>query len=88
MGDEWMRIEIHSKQGCPSCEDAKEWLVRHRLSFEEFRHDDLDERQSFYDSLGLVGNERRVPKIFLIDVASGNREVINGFEALKASGLA
>lgn len=57
-----MTVIVNSKTGCPFCELAKEHLTNNGIKFKE-RLFDTDERQSLYDSLGLIGSKRTVPQI-------------------------
>jgi len=58
-------FEIHSKTGCPSCDQAKAYFERHDLPYIEYRYDDFDERQAMYDRFQLTSHKRTVPQIFL-----------------------
>lgn len=81
-------IEVNSKTGCPLCTKAKAFLTGRQLSFTEILHDDDAARQAFYDQLGLVGGERTVPQVFLVDTESGERYRIGGSRELEGSGIA
>lgn len=85
------RVVVHTKtepDPCPYCEKAKEWLKAHEIPFVEVIHNDVAERQAFYDSLGLKGDARTVPQIICIDDVTGERYPIGGYNALALSGLA
>ena len=81
-----MIIEVHSKEGCPKCVEAKAWLTARHHAFTEIRHDDDAERSVFYDTLNLTGNERTMPQIIIC--AEGERiRVAGGCDGLPISGL-
>ena len=84
-------VEVNSKNDpadpCRYCAEAKAWLAERGIPCVEIARNDMAERQAFYDSLGLVGGDRTVPQIFLIDNVSGERFRIGGSSALKASGI-
>lgn len=80
-----MKIEINSKDGCPFCEMAKEWLRSRGYEYTEILWNDDEKRQAFYDSLGLKGNQRSVPQIFII--SDGDRYRVGGYSDLETSGL-
>ena len=73
-----MKIEIYSKNGCPYCEMAKNWLKIQKLEFNEIKLDDNQERQKFYESVGE--GVKSVPQIFLVD--NEKRERIGGYQDL------
>lgn len=81
-----MRLIVHSKTGCPWCDQAKAYLNERNLPFEELLHDDDQERQVLYDSLGLLGLDRTVPQVVLIE-DDGEQFVIGGYQALTMSGV-
>lgn len=81
-----MIVTVKSKDGCPSCVKAKEWLAGNNIAYVEERYDDANERQKMYDRLGLVGSARTVPQIVVTDDAGGER-LIQGFDALTRSGI-
>lgn len=78
-------IEVHSKADCPHCAAVKEWLAEQGIPFTERRHDDNAERQAFYDGLGLVGDDRRVPQVILVD--GPDRHRLGGNQATRVSGV-
>jgi glutaredoxin len=82
-----VRLEVHSKSDCPWCAKAKQFLKQHALAYAVVLHDDDQERQKFYDSLGLVGKERTVPQIVLIE-DDDTRLLLGGYRALTISGVA
>ena len=79
------KLEVHSKADCPFCVLAKDWLAERTIPYDEIRHDDPAERNSFYDTLGLEGNARTVPQVILVD--GSDRFPIGGYQELKVSGL-
>jgi glutaredoxin len=81
-----MKIEVHSKTICPYCQMTKQFLSEHRVPYEEHVYDDDAERQSMYDRFGLVGNQRTVPQIFVVE-DDGSRTRIGGYNDLRASDL-
>lgn len=81
-----MEIEIYSKDDCPYCTDAKNWLTVNNLSYREIKENDYDKRQKLYDQWGLKGGARTMPQIFVVD--DGERTHIGDSNALKVSGLA
>jgi len=82
-----MKIEINSKSDCPYCKYAKKYLDERGIPYEEFVHDDYDERQKMYASLNLAENQRTVPQIILVE-NDGTRVRIGGFDELVQSDLA
>lgn len=80
-----MHTEVHSKDGCPWCEKAKAWLSERGHTYTEVRHDDPDERASFYNSLNLEGTERTMPQVFIVEDGESIR--VGGYDKLEASGL-
>lgn len=80
-----MKVEIYSKTACPYCNRAKDYLRRNGIAYEEINYDDNTARQEMYDKLGLVGTQRTVPQIFVVDGSS--RERIGGYNDLIHSDL-
>ena len=80
-----MKIEVHSRDGCPYCVKAVDWLTERSIPFTEIKHNDYAERQTFYDSLGLVGGDRTVPQV-IVETDAG-RERVGGYTQLVRSGL-
>jgi glutaredoxin len=81
-----MKIEVHSKTNCPFCKKAKLYLSRHNIPFEEYVYDDDKERFSMYDRFGLVGDQRTVPQIVVLE-NDGTFSRIGGFVDLIGSDL-
>lgn len=73
-----MEVVIYSKTVCPYCVQAKSFLKKHDIEFEEKNLDDDDERTAFY---ALYPGVRSVPQIFL------GTERIGGFQELIKSDL-
>lgn len=73
-----MEVVIYSKTVCPYCVQAKNFLKKHDIAFEEKNLDDDDERTAFYATYPGV---RSVPQIFL----EGER--IGGFQELIKSDI-
>jgi glutaredoxin 3 len=82
-----MRLQVFSKSDCPWCVKAKEFLRQEGLTFEEVVLNDAKERQSLYNSFKLVGMDRTVPQIVLIDDLDGERMHIGGYQQLVKSGI-
>ncbi len=80
-----MKLEVHSKTDCPYCSKAKEFLKENGIEYAEFVYDDPVERNSMYDSLGLIGNQRSVPQIILI--SNGVRQRVGGYTDLIKSDI-
>lgn len=90
MDEDAVKIEVHSREGCPHCVSVREFLTEKGLTFVEVKHDDEQERQAFYDSLGLVNMEgqppaRTVPQVIV--VAAGSRFRIGGAKETMNSGI-
>lgn len=82
-----MTILMYTKTICPYCQMAKQYLIEHQISYTEQVYDDDQQRQMMYDELGLVGDQRTVPQIFVID-AAGRRRRIGGYHDLLYSDVA
>ncbi len=78
-----MIIEIYSKTTCPFCHMAKDYLRKSSVPYREMIFDDDEQRSQMYDDLGLEGNERTVPQIFVID--NERRTRIGGYTNLTQS---
>lgn len=76
-------ITIHSKDDCPYCEAAKDFLKSKAVPFTEIKHNDDADRNALYDSLGLTGNDRTVPQIIIHE--GGEDFLLGGSLALKMS---
>jgi glutaredoxin 3 len=68
-----MEVVVYSKTVCPYCVQAKNYLKKHDIEFEEKNLDDDDERTAFYS---LHPGVRSVPQIFV------DGERIGGFQEL------
>ncbi len=82
------RVVVHSKDDCPYCEIARDWLNTNSVAFEEVKHNDQADRQALYDSLGLEGRDRTVPQIVVVDDEMQHSYRVGGASALATSGLA
>lgn len=82
-----MKVEVHSRDGCPFCVKAKDYLDQHDIPYDEILHNDVNERQEFYDSLGLTEKRQRtVPQIIVVE-KNGTENRIGGYTELVASDL-
>lgn len=72
--------------GCVFCWRAQQWLMFRGIPFLEVRLD-KEQRQKFYDRMGLVGNKRTVPQVTTRDDEGGNEDRIGGYEELVNSRL-
>lgn len=81
-----MIVTVKSKDGCPFCVKAKEWLAGNNIAYVEERYDDANERQKMYDRLGLVGSARTVPQI-VVSYGNGDDRLIQGYDRLIISGI-
>ena len=64
-----MNIVVHTRDGCPWCDMAKDWLAENNFEFKVVEHNDVTERQAFYESCGK--GVRTVPQIFVDDKRIG-----------------
>lgn len=71
-------VVIYSKDNCTYCYQAKSWLKKHNISFDEIKLNDDQKRLEFYESYQDV---RTMPQIFY----KGKR--IGGYQELIQSGL-
>jgi len=76
-----MKIEVHSKTACPFCVLAKKYLNEHAVTFDEVVYDDDDARAEMYERFELVGNQRTVPQIFVVE-NDGTRQRVGGYTDL------
>jgi glutaredoxin 3 len=76
-----MIIEINSKTDCPYCQLAKDYLRHNEVPYVERLFDDDAHRKMLYDQIGLVGDQRTVPQIFLVE-QNGQRTRIGGYTDL------
>lgn len=73
-------IRIVGFAGCPFCEKAKAFFFSRNLRYDYVEVNDKDERQIYYDGLGLTGADRTMPQIFIDDV-----RVTGGYRGLVLS---
>jgi len=64
------RITLYSTSRCPNCKRVKQWLVQHKLRFQEF---DIERNQRAFKEFQRLGS-RGVP-VLLVD-----KQRINGFD--------
>ena len=81
-----MEAIIYTKAICPYCQMAKQFLSNHDIAYTEVLFDDDAARQAMYDDLGLIGQQRSVPQIFLAKAGQTTR--IGGYSDLLESELA
>lgn len=81
-------VEVNSKPDCPHCVVAKAWLDARNVAYTEIVHPDRSAREAIYDSLGLEGNARTMPQVFLVDTEFGDRTRVGGADKLEGSGIA
>lgn len=74
-----MEVVVYSKTVCPYCTQAKAFLKKNEIAFQEINLDDDSERQKFYESVGA--GVRSVPQIFV------DGERIGGFTELVKSDI-
>jgi len=63
-----MNVTVYSKTICPYCTQAKQYLEKKGIVYQEINLDDDNERQAFYDKYPGV---RSVPQIFFGDTRIG-----------------
>ncbi len=80
-------VVVHSKVDCPHCDDAKAYLGQLGIPYDDVRLDDDDDRQAFYDAMGLEGRDRTVPQVVLVDPLDGEMWRIGGAKELRMSGI-
>lgn len=73
-----MKIKVFSKTDCPYCVAVCELLELEGQSYEKVVIDNFEERNAFYDKLGLVGKDRTMPQVF------ANDERIGGYDKVAA----
>ena len=81
-----MEIVVHSMEGCPHCMAVKEYLARVGVPFTEQKHDNVVDRLHLYDRWGLVGEERTMPQVFVLQGEESER--IGGAADTMSSGIA
>ena len=64
------RVTLYTTSRCPNCKRLKQWLVKHKLRFQEF---DIERNQRAFREFQRLGS-RSVP-ILLVD-----RQQVNGFD--------
>lgn len=74
-----MQVVVYSKTVCPYCTQAKAFLKKNEIAYQEINLDDDQERQKFYESVGA--GVRSVPQVFL------DGERIGGYQELIKSDI-
>jgi glutaredoxin 3 len=74
-----MNVKVYSKSVCPYCVQAKAFLKRHNIDFEEINLDDDAARIKFYEEVG--NGVRTVPQIFV------DGERVGGYQELVKSDI-
>ena len=74
-----MEVIVYSKTVCPYCTQAKAFLKKNDIGYQEINLDDDLERTKFYESVGA--GVRSVPQIFV------DGERIGGFTELMKSDI-
>jgi glutaredoxin len=74
-----MEVIVYSKTVCPYCTQAKAFLKKNEIEFQEVNLDDDLERAKFYEKVGA--GVRSVPQIFL------DGERIGGYTELMKSDI-
>ncbi len=74
-----MEVIVYSKTVCPYCTQAKAFLKKHEIAFEERNLDNDEERVKFYENVG--NGVRSVPQIFV------DGERIGGYQELMKSDI-
>jgi glutaredoxin len=78
-------VIIHSKDGCPFCDEARAFMTGNAVPFTEVKHNDPAARAAMYDGFGLTGTQRTVPQVVVMDDGEAYR--IGGAQALRISGI-
>lgn len=76
-----MNFIVYSKEGCPWCQKAKEFLTEKKANWMEVSIPSQEDREVFYDSAGLVGKLRTMPQI-AVSYGNDNWELIGGYSDL------
>lgn len=76
--DRIKKFTIVSRDGCPYCVKAKEFMITNGFEYDEILINDQVKRNQFYDDNNFKGSERSVPKIW--NVTDG--EYIGGYTEL------
>lgn len=82
------RLIMITKSDCPYCDKAKEYLAIHGIPFDARTMDSRPEREKLYDKLGLTGNKRSVPQIFLVDTIDDRSVRVGGYAEMVHQNLA
>lgn len=82
------RILMITKSDCPYCDKAKEYLTIHGIPFDARTMDDKRDREHLYDKLGLTGNKRTVPQIYLVDTVDDSCVRVGGYSEMVHQNLA
>ena len=80
-----MKIQVYSKTTCPYCQKAKEYLSLNGIPYEEIVQDSDIERNAMYDRFGLVGMQRTVPQVVVVE-DDGRWRRIGGYNDLIRTG--
>ena len=64
------RVTLYTTSRCPNCKRVKQWLVQHKLRFQEF---DIERNQRAFKEFQRLGS-RGVP-VLLVD-----KQRVNGFD--------
>jgi len=75
-----MEVTVFSKTICPFCTQAKSYLKKHGITYNEINLDDEEARKAFYAKCG--SGVRSVPQIFV------DNERIGGYHELIKSDIA
>lgn len=60
------RYILYTMNDCPYCEKAKKYLKNASFKYEIKNISEKKEREDFYNSFNLVGQERTMPKMLII----------------------
>lgn len=64
-----LNIVVYSKSACPQCDIVKNLLKAKNIAFDEYRIDEEDQRQAFYEKCGP--SVRSMPQVFINDQRVG-----------------
>lgn len=76
--DRIKKFTVVSRDGCPYCVKAKEFMITNGFEYDEILINDQIKRNQFYDDNNFKGSERSVPKIW--NITDG--EYIGGYTEL------